>query len=102
MLVSIFVMLGLQGIPMTCSFTLAISAQSVGAGAASGILGVAVFIFGSITSPLAGLAGPLSAMPLGIIASVTGTFSLVLSLVGNHLFESSPGRVNARAMLGEK
>lgn len=41
-------------------------------------------------------------MPLGIIASVTGTFSLVLSLVGNHLFESSPGRVNARAMLGEK
>ena len=102
MLVSIFVMLGLQGITMTCSFTLAISAQSVGAGAASGILGVAVFIFGSITSPLAGLAGPLSAMPLGIIASVTGTFSLVLSLVGNHLFESSPGRVNARAMLGEK
>lgn len=100
MLVSIFVMLGLQGITMTCSFTLAISAQSVGA--ASGILGVAVFIFGSITSPLAGLAGPLSAMPLGIIASVTGTFSLVLSLVGNHLFESSPGRVNARAMLGEK
>lgn len=100
MLAAIFVMLGFQGITMTCSFTLAIGSQSVGAGAASGILGVAVFIFGSCTSPLAGLAGPLSAMPFGVISAVCGTFALLCAFMGNRLFETSPGRQSARAMLG--
>ena len=90
-----------QGLTMTASFTLGISSQTVGAGAASGILGVAVFLFGCLSSPLAGLAGPMSAMPLGIVCAISSLCSLACTFRGNRLFESSPARASAEAMLGK-
>ncbi len=85
---ALFAMLALQSLTLSPSFSLAICSQSVGAGAASGILGVAVFLFGAGTSPLTGLAGPESALPLGIIALVTGVCSLCSSVLGNRLYVS--------------
>lgn len=86
--IALFAMLSLQSLTLSPSFSLAISSQSVGAGAASGILGVAVFLFGACSSPLTGLAGPQSALPLGIIVLVTGLCSLCSSILGNRLFVS--------------
>jgi DHA1 family bicyclomycin/chloramphenicol resistance-like MFS transporter len=48
------------------------------AGSASSLLGVARFGFGGVTAPLVGLAGPGTAVPLGIVtfgAAVLGLFS---------------------------
>lgn len=71
LLVGLFFMIALQGMTLPTSFTLGISAQNVGAGTASGILGVAVFIFGACTS-LVGLAGGDTAVPLGLVSACTG------------------------------
>lgn len=101
MLASLFALVSTQGLTMTASFTLGISSQTVGAGAASGILGVAVFLFGCLSSPLAGLAGPMSAMPLGIVCAISSLCSLACTFRGNRLFESSPARASAEAMLGK-
>ena len=83
LLVGLFFMIALQGMTLPTSFTLGISAQNVGAGTASGILGVAVFIFGACTSPLVGLAGGDTAVPLGLVSACTGLAASVLGQVGN-------------------
>lgn len=88
LLLALFFMQALQGVTLTASFTLAISAQKVGAGAASGILGVAMFVFGAFASPLVGLAGPNTALPLGIVSALTGIVSLILTLCGNKFMEA--------------
>ena len=83
LLAGLFFMIALQGMTLPTSFTLGISAQNVGAGTASGILGVAVFIFGACTSPLVGLAGGDTAVPLGLVSACTGLAAAVLGQVGN-------------------
>lgn len=85
LLVSLFLLMSMQSLTLTTSFSLAISSQSVGAGAASGVLGVVVFLFGALTSPLVGLAGANSALPLGIIVLVTGCLSFLCTLTGRAL-----------------
>ena len=83
LLIGLFFMIALQGMTLPTSFTIGISAQNVGAGTASGILGVSVFIFGALTSPLVGLAGGGTALPLGIVSAVTGVASALLGYVGD-------------------
>ena len=85
--VALFFFIAVQNFTMSPSFTLAIACQRVGAGAASGILGVTIFLFGAVTSPLVGLAGEESTVPLGIIVLVTSLASLGSSMLGNRLFE---------------
>ena len=46
------------------------------------MIGVAAFIFGAFSSPLVGLAGSGTAVPLGIVCAVTGSAALALSLMG--------------------
>jgi len=82
LIIALFFMVALQGMTLPTSFTLGISAQNVGAGTASGILGVAVFIFGAGTSPLVGLAGAGTAVPLGLVSAVTGMAALLLGHLG--------------------
>lgn len=82
LLLALLGMIALQGVTLTASFTLAIGSQRVGAGAASGILGVSTFLFGAFSSPLVGIAGPESAVPLGVVSAVSGVLSLFLSLRG--------------------
>ena len=57
MIGSLFLFVSCIGITTTTSFSLAIAAQTEGAGSASGLLGVTSFVFGAAASPLVGLGG---------------------------------------------
>ncbi len=85
-------MVVLQGLTLPTSFSLGIASQNVGAGAASGLLGVATFLFGAIASPLVGVAGPMSMLPFGVVALGSGVCSLACTLLGTRL---DRGRVHA-------
>ncbi len=66
MLVPLFFAVASGGITMTTSFTLAIGTQSGSAGSASGVLGVAAFLSGAVISPLVGLGGTATAVPMAV------------------------------------
>lgn len=55
---------GMMGVAQTAGFGLVMGARSGGAGSASGIFGVLTFLFGALYSPLAGLMGEMSMVPL--------------------------------------
>ena len=59
------------GITTTTSFSLAIAAQKGGAGSASGLLGVTSFVFGAAASPLVGLGGSSTAVPMAVVAVIS-------------------------------
>lgn len=59
------------------SFTLAMEAQGHIAGSASALLGVIPFLLGCVTSPLVGIAGEYSALPLGIILLAASLLAIV-------------------------
>jgi DHA1 family bicyclomycin/chloramphenicol resistance-like MFS transporter len=65
------------GITSTASFSLAMESQSHMAGSASAILGVLPFLLGAITSPLVGIAGEYSAVPMGVIILSTSLLALL-------------------------
>lgn len=71
LLVTLFFAVASGGITMTTSFTLAIGAQSGSAGSASGVLGVAGFLAGALISPIVGLGGTGTAVPMAL-AMVAG------------------------------
>lgn len=76
----LFVMIFTQGIVTPTSFSLGIGSQHTGTGAAAGILGVSTHFFGSFTSPLAGVMGPDSALPMGLVCAGTSLVALGLCL----------------------
>lgn len=55
---------GMMGVAQTAGFGLVMGARSGGAGSASGIFGVLTFLFGAMFSPLVGLQGEMSMVPL--------------------------------------
>ena len=67
----LFLFVSSLGITTTTSFSLAIASQTEGAGSASGLLGVSAFVAGAISSPLVGLGGNDTAVPLGIVIVTT-------------------------------
>lgn len=69
---ALFVFVSCIGITTTTSFSLAIASQQGGAGSASGLLGVTSFVFGALSSPLVGLGGSSSAVPMAVVAVVSG------------------------------
>ncbi len=75
-----------MGIISTTSFSLAIASQDGGAGGASGLLGVAGFVFGAFASPVVGLCGEMSSLPLAAVA--VGSSALVLA------FYAAAGRLS--------
>ncbi len=58
------------GINSAPSFALAISAQQGAVGTASGLIGVTGFLFGAFASPLVGLGGNMTAVPMGLVMLV--------------------------------
>ena len=76
MIASLFLFVSCIGITTTTSFSLAIAAQNEGAGSASGLLGVTSFVFGAAASPLVGLGGGHTALPMAAVAVITGLFVL--------------------------
>ncbi|RLQ91170.1 multidrug effflux MFS transporter [Falsibacillus albus] len=78
----------------TSSFSLAMETKGHMAGSASALLGVLPFLLGSLTSPLVGIAGEYTAIPMGIVMS-SASFMAFLSyfvLVNKGSIHLKPGR----------
>lgn len=84
MIVPVFLLVASGGFTMPTSFALAISSQSGSAGSASGILGVAAFLSGALVSPLVGLGGTMTAVPMAIV--------MVMGAVGAQVMYRRIGR----------
>lgn len=65
------------GISSTAAFPLAMESQSHIAGSASAILGLLPFLLGAITSPLVGVEGEYSAVPMGVIILTASALALL-------------------------
>ncbi|MFH5183351.1 multidrug effflux MFS transporter [Paenibacillus sp. TAB 01] len=65
------------GMTSTASFSLAMESQSQMAGSASALLGLLPFLLGAVTSPLVGIAGEYSAVPMGVIIVCTSLLALL-------------------------
>ncbi len=84
----IYIYLGLavfcamMGAVNTAGFSIVIESRRGGAGAASGIFGVMTFIFGAITTPLMGIMGENSMIPLGISVFVCTILAIVVFKLG--------------------
>jgi DHA1 family bicyclomycin/chloramphenicol resistance-like MFS transporter len=74
---SMFLVVSSVGIVGPTSSSLALQSKGSSAGSAAALLGVLSLIFGAITSPLAGLGGGHSAMPLGILIAAASVGSIV-------------------------
>ena len=81
MIGSLFLFVSCIGITTTTSFSLAIAAQTEGAGSASGLLGVTSFVFGAAASPLVGLGGAGTALPMAAVAVVSGLLVLLFFIM---------------------
>jgi MFS transporter, DHA1 family, multidrug resistance protein len=81
LVISLFLSNASLGIVGPISFTLAIESQGHMAGSASALLGIMPFLLGSITSPLVGLAGEYSAIPLGVIIFATSLLAVFFNAV---------------------
>lgn len=78
MIAPLFLVVSCVGITTTTSFALAIGAQKGSAGSASGIVGVLSFVCGAAVSPLVGLGGSQTALPLGIALFALSILALLL------------------------
>ncbi|WP_248928370.1 multidrug effflux MFS transporter [Paenibacillus hamazuiensis] len=65
------------GMTSTAAFSLAMESQSHMAGSASALLGLLPFLLGAVTSPLVGIAGEYSAVPMGAIIVSTSLLALL-------------------------
>ena len=64
--IALMIFCGMMGAVNTAGFSIVMESRRGGAGAASGIFGVMTFVFGALTSPLMGIMGEHSMIPLGI------------------------------------
>jgi MFS transporter, DHA1 family, multidrug resistance protein len=81
LVISLFLFNSSIGIISPISFTLAMESQGHVAGTASALLGILPFLLGSVTSPLVGLAGEYSAIPLGVIIFTTSLLAMLINVV---------------------
>jgi DHA1 family bicyclomycin/chloramphenicol resistance-like MFS transporter len=90
LLVPLFIMVASLGVVMPNSMALAMTRHPEAAGSASALLGVLQFVIGAAAAPLVGLAGPDSALPMGIVIAALGVAGLtaLLTLTGGR--EPSP------------
>ncbi|PFO06609.1 MFS transporter [Bacillus sp. AFS076308] len=76
LVISLFLFNSSNGIIGPISFTLAMESQGHIAGTASALLGILPFLLGSVASPLVGIAGEYSALPLGVIIFTTSLLAV--------------------------
>ncbi|MFP3126349.1 multidrug effflux MFS transporter [Ectobacillus funiculus] len=81
LVISLFIFNASNGIIGPISFTLAMESQGHIAGSASALLGILPFFLGSVTSPLVGMAGEYSALPLGLIIFTSSLLSVFFYVV---------------------
>lgn len=78
MAIALFLVVSSVGIVSTTAFSLAMQSQGKSAGSASALLGLLPFIGGAIVSPLVGIAGEQSAVPMAIIIAIFSIGALIL------------------------
>ncbi|MBY0144380.1 multidrug effflux MFS transporter [Neobacillus niacini] len=76
--IPIFFFIASLAVISSTSFTLAMEKQGHIAGSASALLGLLPFVLGSLTSPLVGIAGEYSAIPMGVIMLATSFIALLI------------------------
>ncbi|MDF2721591.1 MAG: Bcr/CflA subfamily drug resistance transporter [Paenibacillus sp.] len=77
LVIPLFFFVASIGMTATASFVLAMGSQSQRAGSASALLGLLPFVIGACTSPLVGVAGENTAVPMGIIILSTSLLALI-------------------------
>jgi DHA1 family bicyclomycin/chloramphenicol resistance-like MFS transporter len=77
LVIPLFFFVASIGMTSTASFILAIESQGQRAGSASALLGLLPFVLGACTSPLVGIAGENSAVPMGVIILSTSLLALI-------------------------
>jgi DHA1 family bicyclomycin/chloramphenicol resistance-like MFS transporter len=93
MVIPLFLFVSSQGLIGPVTFTLAMETQGHIAGSASAMLGVISLLLGSVTSPLVGIAGEYSAIPLGIIILTTSVFSIISYVILVKRAKSSQNKI---------
>ena len=78
MAIALFLVVSSLGMVSTTAFSLGMQSQGDAAGSASAFLGLLPFLGGGLVSPLVGLAGDMSAWPMGIIILVCSSSALLL------------------------
>ncbi|MBM7651133.1 hypothetical protein [Neobacillus cucumis] len=81
LVISLFLFNSSNGIIGPISFTLAMESQGHIAGSASALLGILPFLLGSAASPLVGIAGEYSDLPLGVIIFTTSMLAVSFNVV---------------------
>ncbi|WP_375295450.1 multidrug effflux MFS transporter [Paenibacillus doosanensis] len=79
--ISFFLIVSSVGIVGPTSSSLALQSKGKTAGSAAALLGVLSLIFGAITSPLAGIGGDQSALPLGILIAAASVGSILCYVI---------------------
>jgi DHA1 family bicyclomycin/chloramphenicol resistance-like MFS transporter len=77
LVIPLFFCVGSIGITATAAFPLAMESQAKRAGSAAALLGVIPFLLGAVVSPLVGIAGEHTAVPLGVIILMTSVTALL-------------------------
>ncbi|WP_139999823.1 multidrug effflux MFS transporter [Paenibacillus paridis] len=77
LVIPLFCFVAAIGITSTAAFPLAMESQSHMAGSAAALLGVIPFLLGAIVSPLVGIAGEDTAVPLGVIILLTSVSAML-------------------------
>ncbi|WP_219834960.1 multidrug effflux MFS transporter [Paenibacillus sp. R14(2021)] len=77
LVIPLFFFVASIGMTSTAAFVLAIGSQGQRAGSASALLGLLPFVLGACTSPLVGIAGENSAVPMGVIILSTSLLALL-------------------------
>jgi DHA1 family bicyclomycin/chloramphenicol resistance-like MFS transporter len=77
LVIPLFFFVASIGITSTAAFPLAMESQGHMAGSAAALLGLIPFLLGAVVSPLVGIAGEDTAIPLGVIILLTSTMALL-------------------------
>ncbi|MFH9814040.1 Bcr/CflA family efflux MFS transporter [Streptomyces sp. NPDC017230] len=95
--VALFVLMSAMGISMPNTQALALMRVKKSAGSASALLGTSSFLIGAVASPLVGVAGEDTALPMAVVQLVAALIALAF-LVG--MCRPAAGRATARATEG--
>lgn len=77
LVIPLFFFVAAIGITSTAAFPLAMESQGHMAGSAAALLGVIPFLLGAVVSPLVGIAGEDTAVPLGVIILFTSAAAML-------------------------
>jgi DHA1 family bicyclomycin/chloramphenicol resistance-like MFS transporter len=94
LLVSLFLLVSSIGLVMPNASSLALASHARSAGAASALLGVLQFVVGAVATPLVGLGGPGTAVPMAATMAGFAVLALVAYLV---LTRPAPVLVSGKA-----